>query len=70
MTTVPAPTGFEGSVHWEDGTREWRASARPVGATWWTLVGVGCGHAHTIKDEVLRRAAQQINEAVKLGVVK
>ena len=70
MRTVPAPDGFEGCVYFVDGARSWQASARPIGATWWTLTGPLFGHAHLIAAEVDERAAAMIRRAVELGMVK
>jgi hypothetical protein len=70
MRAVPAPEGFEGSVHWNDGSRSWVASARPIGATWWTNVGGPFGHAYLTREEVDLRAAAHIARGIALGMVR
>jgi hypothetical protein len=69
MKAVNAPDGFEGCRFFDAGAKEWMASAKPNGATWWTNVGL-VGHAHVLDEELDQRAAERIIQAVALGRVK
>jgi nitric oxide synthase oxygenase domain/subunit len=68
--SVPAPDDYEGVRYYDDAIREWRASARPIGAIWWTNVDVGCGHVHLTEEELDQRASAHIEEAIRLGYVR
>lgn len=69
MHDVRAPKGYEGSRHYNDGARQWVASARAIGSTWWTTVG-HCGHAQMTPEELDTRAELLIEQAVKIGIVR
>jgi hypothetical protein len=63
MIPVDAPEGYEGLRCWDDGTREWKASYREVGATWWTVAGL-CGHAYLLPAELDARATLAIERHI------
>lgn len=65
MITVSAPDGYEGSRCFIDAAREWRASYRRVGATWWTTCGY-IGHAHLMDGELDSRASAAIARHIEI----
>jgi hypothetical protein len=70
MVTVQAPEGYEGCRFYDDAIRAYRASARPIGATWWTNAILCDLPVHLPAEELNARAERAIRTAVSLGMVR
>jgi hypothetical protein len=59
MRNVEAPDGIEAHRYYNDGTREWHVTARRVGETWWTNLGM-IGHPWLTSEELDARARARV----------